>query len=68
MEASMLSLKKSTLLQFYSRKICVDEQDAKELISYVNSEMKKVLHGEGLWEFFLAISWSDAVNLIHFHF
>ena len=65
----MLASKKSTLIQFYSRKACVDEQDAKELTSYVNSEMEMVLHSEGLSEeIFLTIAWSDAVNLIHFHF
>ena len=68
-KASMLASKKSTLMQFYSRKACVDEQDAKELTSYVNSEMEMVLHSEGLSEeIFLTIAWSDAVNLIHFHF
>ena len=64
MKASRLSLKKTTLLQFYSRKVCVDEQDANESTSYVNSEMKMVLRGESLWEIFLTIAWSDAVNLI----
>ena len=31
--------------------------------------MEMVLHGEGLpEEIFLTIAWSDAANLIHFHY
>ena len=30
--------------------------------------MEMVLHGGFSEEFFLTIAWSDAVNLIHFHF